>query len=257
MPTKHEKRRETEEEIKRWRRVRNAELLFGRALRAVAAQIGAIVKGFDHNDPEAQVRIEQLLRQYSVTLGPWARSVAQRMILEVSRRDEVAFNRVAKTMSRNLRKELEGAPIGDVVRESLNRAVPLITSLPTEAAERVHQLTLEARTTTGARAAEIAQRIYETGNVTKARAMLIARTEVARTASAITAARAQHVGSTHFIWRSVEDPDVRPLHKKLNGTVHRWDDPPVSDERTGIRSLPGQIWNCRCIPEPVLPDVIE
>lgn len=64
----------------------------------------------------------------------------------------------------------------------------------------------------------------------------------------------QAMGFEKFIWQTRADSRVRDLHKKLNGTVWRYDDPPVVDERTGAKGLPGQIWNCRCQAIPYIED---
>jgi SPP1 gp7 family putative phage head morphogenesis protein len=90
------------------------------------------------------------------------------------------------------------------------------------------------------------------------RANLIGRTEVAKASSAIVQARAQYIGSDSYIWRSVQDADVRRMHRLLNGTVHRWDDPPIAEDpiSKGIRHHPGEFPNCRCYAEPILPAVI-
>ena len=102
-------------------------------------------------------------------------------------------------------------------------------------------------------AAEVSKAIQRTGEVTKARADLISRTEVSRTAATLTQVRAEHVGSTHFIWVTSGDSDVRESHKKLNGKVFMWSDPPVCDP-PNYRALPGCIWNCRCYAHVILPD---
>jgi len=85
------------------------------------------------------------------------------------------------------------------------------------------------------------------------RATLIARTETARTASVLVQARAQHVGAESYVWKTAGDWKVRPSHRKLNGTVHRWDDPPLSD-LPDYHSHPGQIFNCRCVALPIIPE---
>lgn len=54
----------------------------------------------------------------------------------------------------------------------------------------------------------------------------------------------KEMGFDKFIWRTITDGRERELHKALNGTVWRYDDPPVIDERTGQRGLPGQTYNC-------------
>ena len=49
-----------------------------------------------------------------------------------------------------------------------------------------------------------------------------------------------------FKWIANLDERVRDEHKKLNGTIHRYDNPPIIDERTGTKGMPGEFYNCRC-----------
>ena len=128
--------------------------------------------------------------------------------------------------------------------------VSLIQSIPTKAAERVHKLVLENFEQQG-RASEIAEEIKRSGKVASSRATLIARTEVARTSSLLTQSRAEHVGSEGYIWRTVHDSDVRPSHKKMDGKFVKWNSPPTLDGMTGHA---GQLPNCRCFAEPVIPE---
>lgn len=173
------------------------------------------------------------------------------MIAEVEARDRAAWMRAAAEIGSGLRRELAVAPTGEVVKQRLADQVQLITSLPTEAAERVHTLATEA-VGNGQRSSEIVAEIMRSGDVSKGRAETIARTEVSRTQVELSRARAMSIGSTHFIWRTAGDSGVRPTHRALNGQSFRWDDPPECDP--GYRALPGGIFNCRCYPEPVLPD---
>jgi len=190
------------------------------------------------------------LERYSVYLRPWAESVGNRMVAEVAARDERSWFRVAEQMGNALRKEIAEAPIGQVMRARQDEQVRLITSLPREAAERVHAMTREG-ITKGWRADQISTEIMKTGEVTKSRADLIARTEVGRTSTLLTQARAEHVGSDGYNWRTAADTDVRVSHKAMNGKFVRWDAPPTLDGLTGHA---GALPNCRCYCEPVLPD---
>jgi SPP1 gp7 family putative phage head morphogenesis protein len=236
-----------------------AELEYGRKLRQVAKNVGEFVKSLFPNGkpahPGALGQLHQALRSYAEILKPWAAATAQRMIADVNRRDQRAWRKHGERMERALHREIAQTPIGNVVKSRLAAQVNLITSLPVEAAERVHKLTLAGLTGSGGRAKEIAAEIMKSGEVTASRATLIARTEVGRTSTEFTRARAEAVGSTHFVWMTAGDVDVRPLHKKLRGTVHRWDDPPIAGEN-GERYLPGSGPNCRCYASPVVPDVI-
>lgn len=219
-------------------------------MRKIARHVGEIVKGFPPGDPASLPALQIALGKYSDLIGPWAKLQAEKMIAEVSNRDAKAWAETATQMAGALRRELQNAPTGAMLQGFLNEQVALIKSLPTEAAQRVHHLTMEGLTSS-ARAGEIATEIMRSGEVTKSRANLIARTEVARTASGLTMARAQHVGSDGYIWRTSEDSDVRASHKKMAGKFVKWNDPPTLDGMTGHA---GMFPNCRCYPEPVLPD---
>lgn len=247
-------RPETREERSAFFRARKTETEYARALRQIARHVGEIVRQIAPapGDMAAASLVSVALRRYAEALRPWATVASARMIADVSRRDELAWARQARAMGLSLRREIKSAPTGTMLRDLLQENVGLITSLPTQAAERVHKLTLEGLVE-GSRYSELQREILRTGDVTTSRATLIARTETARTASGLTEARALHVGSEGYIWRSMEDGDVRKEHKKLNGRYFRWDDPPVAGSK-GERAHAGQIYNCRCYPEPVIPD---
>lgn len=221
-----------------------------RALRHLTRQVDSIVKNMA---PGGVVRdsmeLQNVLRKYGKAIEPWARSVANKMVNRIAKADENAWAKLGKTVGRELRKELTDAPTGQFLRAFLEEQVALITSLPSEAADRVHKLTLEA-VVTGTRAKEIAAEILRTGEVTTNRARLIARTEVARTAAGLTMARAVHVGSTHYVWRTSLDGSVRDSHKKMNGSVIPWGTAPKLED--GTQTHAGMIFNCRCYAEPIL-----
>ena len=234
-----------------WVRAKRIEAGYAAQLRKIAKHVADIVNGFDPESWQGAFVIRVTLQKYAQLIEPWAGSVATTMIKEVAARDKDAWNKVAARMGRGLRREIDTAPTGQVMRSLLAEQVTLIKSLPLEAAERVHKLTT-AGISQGQRASSIVGKIMETGDVTRSRATLIARTETSRTATSLTMARALHVGSTHFIWHTAGDSDVRASHKKLNGLSFRWDDPPECDP--GYHALPGGIWNCRCWPEPLISD---
>lgn len=172
------------------------------------------------------------------------------MLREVNRRDEAAWAEYTRELSRALRTEIRTAPTGAAMRALLAEQVTLIKSIPLDAAQRVHRLTLEG-IENSTRASAISKEIQRSGAVAESRADLIARTEVARTASTLTQARAEHVGSEGYIWRTSGDSDVRESHRDMNGKYVRWDSPPTLDKMTGHA---GQFPNCRCYPEPVIPE---
>ena len=222
-------------------------------LRKVAQHVGTIIAPFTPGDMSAVPTIEQLLKAYSDMLKGWATQTASNMLMDVALRDEQAWQTMARELSRGIREEIRNAPTGRVMKQLLADQVDLIQSIPLEAAQRVHRLTLEGLEDS-TRFQEIQKAILETESVTASRATLIARTETSRTASVLTQARAEHIGSPGYFWRTSGDGSVRADHKHLNGKFFAWNDPPIADERSGTRAHAGQIWNCRCYCEPAIPD---
>jgi SPP1 gp7 family putative phage head morphogenesis protein len=246
-------RKDSAAQRKRWQRAQRAELQFARALRKVAARCGALTRGtFDPTKPMgSSAKARRALENYGQTLQQWAKATAARMVADVSRRDEKFWYEQSKLVGKLLKAEIKNAPTGIAVRERTAEAAALITSLPLEAAQRIEKYAVEYMTQ-GIRASELAKRVMATGEVTKARANLIARTETSRTAGLLQEVRAKSVGSDGYVWTSSQDWDVRDRHKELDGKFFRWDAPPIAGER-GERYHPGAGPNCRCFAFVILP----
>jgi len=261
-------KKETPAEKRAFAQIRRAERTYAAQLRKVAKAVDDLVKGMHPHDREAAETLRRMLERYAELLRPWAAAQARRILADVERREKRAWIEHARALGIGIQAELLNVPIGGVYHQLMNDQVELITSLPLQAAERVHQLVSE-NLVTGERAEDLAKKILETGHVTKSRAMLIARTETSRASTALTQARSQFIGATHYRWMAVMDYRTRPelgiknfkllntlpmgSHRKLHGTIHAWDDPPIADPK-GIRAHPGSIWNCRCYAEPVIPE---
>jgi uncharacterized protein with gpF-like domain len=269
-PTPQEERRRRAKERNAFRHVRNADRAYSAQLRQVARHVGNLVAAFNAKDPKQVNRLVELLRRYSEILTPWAHATAGRLLADVSKRDETAWRRYGAELGQELSAQLRTAPVGVELARLLDQQVTLITSLPLEAAQRVQRLATAALTDP-TRWTVLAAEIMRTGDITVSRANTIARTETSRAASSLLQVRALHLNSEGFIWRNSGDADVRPAigtknfaalntlakgsHRKLEGTFHRWDEPPIAAPN-GTRALPGCIFNCRCWAEPVLPKEI-
>lgn len=238
---------------KRFKLAERLEAEYMRSLRMLAKQIDHIVKDMAPGGVVADSHeLQRVLRTYGTTIRPWATSVAAKMVNRIAQVDDNRWFKLSGQMGDALKRELRTAPTGKWLRSYLEENVSLITSLPEDAANRVHDLTFGALST-GRRAEEIQKDILNTGEVTLSRARLIARTEVARTASGLVQSRCTHVGVTHYVWRTSMDGTVRDSHKAMNGKVIPWDTMPTLEDGTICHA--GGIFNCRCYPEPVLPDL--
>lgn len=246
-----QKRLDRKGKWRKWTKALAAEKHYNSALRSVARQIGMLVKGLaPKGSPQDVSLLISALRSYADTIEDWAWAVSGYMLADVARRDAAMWKQHSKEMGRELRREVTSAPTGAMLRELQEGQVKLIKSIPLDAAERVHRLSMEA-TISSARADVVARAILETEAVSEAKARLIARTEVARAASNLVQARAEFAGSDGYIWRTSGDMDVRDSHAAMEGVYVRWSSPPTLDKMKGHA---GTLPNCRCYAEPVFAD---
>jgi hypothetical protein len=229
----------------RFLRARAAQDLYARQLKGVARQIDLLVKGLA---PQGDINLRDIpamrdiLRRYSETLRPWATSVTARMHAEISQRDLKAWTDLGRTIGREIRKQVEEAVPGMELRNAMEQQVELITTLPLNAAKRVHEYAQKLYARSG-RADELKAEILRTGKVSAGEAKRIAFTQVSRTSSLLTETRAKHIGSPGYFWRTAKDRDVRPMHKALEGKFIEWGNPPIAGSN-GARAHAGQIYFC-------------
>lgn len=155
-----------------------------------------------------------------------------------------------------LKKELEG-PIGNIINYQIQENAKLIKSLPEDIARQVNQHILN-ETFKGKRSSDIAAEIKEMfPDASEAKASLIARTEVGKTSTALTQARSQQMGINWYVWRTSEDKRTRDAHKLMDKVLCSFNDPPAPEQLNHEKHVPGhygpgEIWNCRCYPEPII-----
>ena len=232
-----------------------AERQYAKALKSVARQTGALIAAFEAGNGETLSALMQLLKAYADAIKPWARVTSERMMREVNHQDLKSWNELGEAISEQIHYEIKSTPLGDRVRQLLNEQVPLIQSIPLEAAKRVQELTLRGLENSS-RGEEVVREIMRSTQVSESRAKLIANTEVARTAAVFAQARAEQAGSKQYVWRTMRDGSVRDGHRAMEGRVCEWANPPAVDEGGGriMHHHPGMIWRCRCYAEAVFPD---
>ena len=181
--------------------------------------------------------------------------LARRMVLAQNTLNQKTWRTAAAKwgqsakLHRLLSKELEG-PVGRRMREIIASNAAYIKSVPLEQASRlVHEI--EQAQLNGARASTVAK-IAKTRfpQLLKSKVQLIARTEVAKTSTALTRARSEEVGVDWYEWMTADDVRVRTSHRKLNKVLIPWSQPPDPEALVGEKSVghyhSGEIFNCRC-----------
>lgn len=144
-----------------------------------------------------------------------------------------------------------------MARNWVSENVARITSIARDSLGEVEQLVFTLVRKQGMNIADLRSELEARFNVTEARARLIARDQVSKYNGQLSQARFTRAGSEFYVWRTSDDERVRPDHARLDGTVQRWDSPPItvtSGKRAGERNHPGGDIQCRCWADPILPD---
>jgi len=88
-------------------------------------------------------------------------------------------------------------------------------------------------------------------HVSDAKARFLAKQENSLLVSKYRESRYADVGITEYKWRIVGH-GTRPDHRVLDDHIFRFDNPPVTNQRTGARNNPGEDYGCRCLAIPIV-----
>ena len=105
----------------------------------------------------------------------------------------------------------------------------------------------------GKRTPEIQRYFMSRWNIAQNKAHFLAVNESHLAASVLKATQYQEGGCTKFKWTPSVSKEKRKLHEEYYNKYFDFDNPPILDDRLGIKGLPRQIWNCRCGMAPVVP----
>lgn len=138
--------------------------------------------------------------------------------------------------------------IQDVVDTNIEANVALIKSIPSQYADKVEALVLNALQT-GQTNEELAKAIATLGQSTDSRARLIAADQMGKINGQINKARQLSMGVETYTWQTAKDERVRTDHRHKQGMTFRWDDPPTGGH-------PGEPIRCRCTALPNYEDIL-
>lgn len=202
-----------------------------------------------------RILTNELIRRFAAHFSAIAPKLAERMM----RRADAGSRTVVGSAIRNLSGGLSlktpalTGPALEAYKASVGANVSLIKSIPSGYLERVQDAAFRALQTGGRGRAELLDEVNRLGQTTERRAKLIARDQVSKATASLNHARFEKLGVRKFRWiHSGGGKEPRPLHVQYNGQVFSLDDPPIIDEKTKERGLPGQLINCRCRMAPVV-----
>lgn len=241
-----------------WQAKRRIETDYSRSLQRLIHRAWQMV-----GDECSELDITECIRKIgrSKLLTDYAFAASRRMVTQTFADTARIWRRAAKKGSQGrmiyeaLRNDLEG-PLGGTVNALILRNAQLIKSMPDDIADRV-SLHVQSKAFEGKRPEEIAKAVRKLfPDATEVQARLIARTEASKAHTTLIQARAERLGLKWYIWRTSKDGRVRESHDLMDGVLCRFDTPPAPELLVGEKSLghynAGEIFNCRCYPEPLI-----
>ena len=243
-----------------WRRARSVENEYLKSLYIICDIFKKIAQSSGNDQQKYIQKMNNFQNSYQYE--KFIMSTVKRMVTPLSVDNMRTWRQAArkstkgKFLYRVLMEELDQG-IGQVIDNQVISNASLIRTLPNDVAQKVTKNIAE-ESLKGERARSIEQIIrQETDKHSRASARLIARTEVSKTQSALTQARSEQLDLRWYVWRTALDGDrVRKSHRLMEGVLVNWKDPPAPEELVGEKSAghyhAGNIYNCRCYPEPLL-----
>lgn len=189
-----------------------------------------------------------------------AEKIAEGMITQLFSDNAKSWRQAARQGSagKMIYKEIQkglNKPLRRKIDELIDINSGYISSLPSDIAKYVDRQIAKS-TFEGKRASDIKDDILRYyPHITETRAQLIARTETSKAQTALTRVRAQSLGINWYVWRTSEDGRVRKSHAHMEDVLINFDNPPSPERLINKKSYgnynAGDIFNCRCYPEPL------
>lgn len=212
------------------------------------------IPGHANVSSQARIAMNRLADKYEPLFSKWAKKATKRMMDRTLKGSAVSLNMSIKDMSADVTlKSMTMSPkLLDIVTASTNEAVSLIKLIPTKYLGNVQGAVMRSIVSgNGLQDLQPYLTKQYQGNVRHARNVALDQTRKAY--SGMTAARMEAVGITEYEWiHSSGSKEPRALHIAMSGNIYKLSDPPVIDEATGERGIPGQAIFCRCKMRPIV-----
>jgi len=188
-------------------------------------------------------------------IGNVAERLATGMVTAVAKVNATSWREAARKSTQGRRihdllmREMQG-PVGEAFNSYVSAQARLIKSLPQDLAQDVAKQ-IATRQMKGERAETIAKDMRaRMPAITRSKIAMLARTQVASTATSLSQVRAEHLNLPCYEWDTSEDVRVRPSHRKMDKVIVFWNDPPSPEALVGEKSYgnynAGQTFYCRC-----------
>jgi SPP1 gp7 family putative phage head morphogenesis protein len=202
---------------------------------------------------QSRILLSTLQSKFNALFARNAKRLAESMAEGASKASTTSLHSSLERLSGGLSLKTSAMPpqVVEIYKAAVAENVALIKSISTDYLNQVQGSVMRS-ITSGRGLEDLVPALQKYEGVTHRRARNIALDQTRKTYNQINRGRMQALGVKSFMWHhSGGGAHPREDHVEMDGKVYRFDDPPVIDERTGERGIPGQAVNCKCTMSPV------
>jgi SPP1 gp7 family putative phage head morphogenesis protein len=197
---------------------------------------------------QARILSNALMKKFNGMFSSLAPTIAEQQLNAVNAASSSAVHSSLRDLSGGLSLPTTGitSDMQEVLSASTTEMVGLIKSISQEYLSGV-QGQLMRSITSGRGLADLTPYLEKHKGITQRRARMIAQDQTRKAYNNLNRGRMEKLGLSKFEWlHTGGSAHPRKLHQSYNGKIFSFGDPPVVDENTGERGIPGTAINCRC-----------
>jgi SPP1 gp7 family putative phage head morphogenesis protein len=203
---------------------------------------------------QARILTNALMKRFNRLFATTAPTIADHYTNSINKMSSANVHSSLKELSGGLSLPTVGitSDMSEVLSASISEQVSLIKSISMEYLSGVQGAVMRS-ITTGNGLSDLVPFLNKHKGITERRAKMIAHDQTRKAYNNLNKGRMEKLGLTKFEWlHTGGSAHPRPLHVSYSGKIFDFNDPPIIDENTGERGIPGQAINCRCRMRPVL-----
>lgn len=202
---------------------------------------------------QARITMNRLTNTFNALFARKAKGLAETMLAQTERAATAGVYSSLKALSGglSLKASIVTPDMVDTFKAIISENVGLIKSISTDYLNQVQGSVMRS-IANGNGLADLVPALEKYDGMTHRRAHNIALDQTRKAYNNVARDKMQALGVAEYEWiHSGGSNQPRQDHIEMDGNVYRFDDPPVIDEATGERGIPGQAPNCRCTMRPV------
>lgn len=197
---------------------------------------------------QSRILTNRLMRRFNLLFSARSKPIAEQFANQSDKASSASVHMNLKELSGGLSLSTAGSDpvLNEILTATVAENVGLIKSISQKYLTEVQGAVMRA-VSSGGGLQDLVPYLEKHKGITYRRARFIALDQTRKAMTNMSAQRMERVGLQEFLWLHTGGSDhPRELHVRMSGQIYRFDDPPIIDEKTGERGLPGKLPGCRC-----------